>query len=143
MKAIVRIVLPVLALYLFCPGSARAQDQYLLMKPIQNAVTTGNFTEFKDICLDKISTTFEPPFDLSGYIDTGKFIEIFNRFFKHYNVTEVEWISKQIEDQFAIQSLELIIKNKRSEKTVYYKFIFFMTKIDKEWKIYYFRGLKL
>jgi hypothetical protein len=49
----------------------------------------------------------------------------------------------QLEEQFTVQSLALVLKDKRSEKTVYYKLIFFLAKKDNEWKIYYLRGLKI
>jgi hypothetical protein len=136
-----------------------AQEQYLLMKPIGSAVNSGNFGSFKDICQEKISITLEPPFKLNGYFYTEKFIEDINHTFKNYKTIRIEWASKQIEDRFAVQSLNVILKHKRSEKTVYYKFIFFMNKgmasptekgmtgdasqNQQEWKIYYFRGLNI
>jgi hypothetical protein len=120
-----------------------AQEQYLLMKPIGSAVKTGNFEYFKDICLEKISTKFEPPFEINGYVYKEKFIEDISEKFSRFETIRVEWASNQMGNNFAVQSLNLMLKDRRTEKNVYYKFIFFVTKKDKAWKIYYLRGLNI
>jgi hypothetical protein len=122
-------------------------DQYLLMKPIEKAIISGDFSGFKAISKEKISVNLEAPFDLNGYLYMDKFIEDFNRKFSHFETKRNEWSSIQLEEEYAVQSLNLILMDKRSEKNVYYKFIFFLTKEIKktkqEWKIYYLRGLKI
>jgi hypothetical protein len=130
------------------PISAQSPDDdqfehYLAMKQIQKAFDTGDFKGFKDISQYKISIDFEPPFELSGYLYVDKFIEDFTHAFAHFETRRIEWVSKHLEEKFAVQSLNLILKNKRSERTVFYKFIFFLTRTGKEWKIYYLKGLKL
>jgi len=142
MKRFIRFMAVVTALWIL-PALTLGENQYLLMQPIGDAVTTGHLKGFKDICLEKISVNFESPFNLTGFIYTAKFVEDFTVIYSQYEVSRLEWASKQIENEFAVQSLNLILKNKRSEKTVYYKLIFFMTKTNKDWKIYYFRGLKI
>jgi len=120
-----------------------AQEHYLEMQKIQEAINNGDFTLFKDISEDKVSVNFEAPFELKGYFYIERFIQDFNKRFSRFETKKIEWSSKQLEEKFAIQSLNLILKNRRSEKTVYYKFIFFMTKKNEEWKIYYLKGLKI
>jgi hypothetical protein len=120
-----------------------SQEQYLLMKPIGGAVETGNFENFKEICMEKISTKFEPPFEINGYMYKEKFIEDLNIKFSKFDTIRVEWASNQMGNNFAVQSLNLMLKNKRTEKNVFYKLIFFMVKKDKAWKIYYLRGLRI
>lgn len=122
---------------------AAVQGLFLQMQLIQEALESGDFTGFKNISENKISVNSEPPFELNGYLYIDRFIEEFNERFSQFETKKIEWSSKQIEEEFAIQSLNLMLKNRRSEKTVYYKFIFFMIKKNQEWKIYYLRGLKI
>lgn len=119
-----------------------ASSPFLLMEPIGEALDTGDFKRFRDISEEKISVNFEPPFDLKGYVAIDKFIDDFSSAFSRYRAVGTEWTSKQIEENFAVQSLNVILKDKRSEKDIYYKLIIFMKK-RAEWKIYYLRGLKL
>jgi hypothetical protein len=138
--------------------AANGSQSYLLMQEILNALGEGDFNSFKNqgFCEEKISINFEPPFDLHGYLDIDKFIHDFTLKFSQFETENIEWVSKQLEEQFAVQSLNIILKNKRSEKIIYYKFIFFLTKKidsfdfmffsikkDEKWKIYYIRGLKI
>jgi hypothetical protein len=117
-------------------------QQFLLRQPIHQAIETSNFSSLKMICQEKISVDFEEPFSLNGYYTRGKFIDDFSSQFELFEVKKFEWLTRQIEEKFAIQSLNIILKNRRSGKLVYYKFIFFMTQ-DKTWKLYYLRGLRI
>jgi hypothetical protein len=114
---------------------------YLLMQEIQKAF--NNAMLFKPISEARVSVNLDSPFKLHGYFLIDKFIDDFARKFSEFETLDMEWVSIQLEEQFAVQSLALILKNKRSEKTVYYKLIFFLAKKDEEWKIYYLRGLKI
>jgi hypothetical protein len=139
-----RFILALLLTVLLMVPSSFAQtdgSHYLLMQKIQDALK--NVRLFKPISEVKISVNLDSPFKLHGYFHIDKFVDDFTLKFSGFETLEIEWVSKQLEEQFAVQSLVLILKNKRSEKTVYYKFIFFLTKKDKEWKIYYLRGLKI
>jgi hypothetical protein len=118
-------------------------DEYLLMKPIQDAFNTGDFNKLKEHSLHRISINFEPPFELNGYFYIDAFIEDFSREFAQFETNTIDWSSRYQEERFAVQSLNLVLKNKRSERTINYKLIFFLTKVDQEWKIYYLRGLKI
>ena len=120
-----------------------AQDQYLLSKPIRSALMDGDYSVFKGICTIKVSTNFESPVELTGYIYKEKFIEEFAHRFSRFTVLRIEGGVQQIESTFAVQSINVMMKHKRTDKTVYYKLIFFMTKIEQEWKIYYFKGLRI
>jgi hypothetical protein len=117
-------------------------QQFLLRQPIQQAIETGNFSYLETICQEKVSVNFEEPFYLNGYIQRRQFINLFSKQFSRYEVKKLEWLTRQIEEKFAIQSLNLILKNRRSEKMVFYKFIFFMSKNDK-WELYYLKGLRI
>ena len=126
------------------PSSFAQKDElehYLLMQEIPKALK--NVMQFKPISEAKISVNLDSPFKLHGYLPIDKFIDDFSSRFSEFEILGIEWVSRQLEEQFAVQSLALILKNKPSEKTVYYKLIFFLVKKDKEWKIYYLRGLKI
>ena len=131
---------------------------YLLMQEILDALGSGDFVYLKnkEVYEDKISVNLEPPFELHGYLDIDEFVHDFTLEFSQYETENIQWVSKQLEEQYAVQSLNIILKNKRSEKTIYYKFIFFLEKKidyynffffsikkDEKWKIYYIRGLKI
>lgn len=130
---------------------AAEPPEYLLKKSIQDSLNTGDFNHLKNHSENKVSINCEPPFKLNGYIYIEKFIDDFNRKFAQYETNKIQWVSRHWEEKFAVQSLNLILKNKRSEKTVYYKIIFFLKKVKivikteviKEWKIYYIRGLRI
>lgn len=115
---------------------------YLLEQPIEESIQSGDFKVFEDICTKKVSVNLEPPFQLKGYFFREKFIEKFTEEFSQYKVEKIEWISLQVEEKFAIQSLNVILKNNKSGKTTHYKFIFFLTK-NTQWKLYNLRGLRL
>ncbi len=129
-------------LTLFVTTQLVTPQHFLLMQPIQNAVKNGDFSGFKTICKEKISINLEKPFFMNGYFYSEKFIDDFCIKFSEYKTQRIEWSSKQIEVDFAIQSLNLALKNKKSGRIVLYKLIFFMTR-DKEWKLYYLRGLRI
>jgi hypothetical protein len=127
------------------------EEEYLLMKPIQDSLNTGNFNHLKNHSENRVSINCELPFKLDGYIYIEKFIDDFNRKFAQYETNKIQWVSRHMEEEFAVQSLILILKDKQSDKIVYYKFIFFLKKEKilvkteeiKEWKIYYLRGLRI
>ncbi|MDQ1354353.1 MAG: hypothetical protein QG657_4662 [Acidobacteriota bacterium] len=121
--------------------SSQSTDQFLLMQPIENAVRSANFSQFKGISAKKISVNLEAPFDLRGYMFIEKFIEDFSEEYAPYKAERIEWSSKQIDENYAVQSLNVVLKNKRSRQEIYYKFIFFMKKNIQQWEIYYLRGL--
>jgi len=140
MKKIVPGGLLWLALSLWLPALS---GPYLLMSPIEEAVKKGDFAAFGQICPARVSVNLESPFDLTGYFDRGKFIRRLHAAFSPFTAERIEWISLQIEDEFAVQSLNLILKNTISGSRVYYKLVFFLTKRDRQWKLYYLRGLSL
>ncbi len=115
---------------------------YLLEQPIEKSIQKGNFDVFKTICTEKVSVNLDYPFHLQGYLFRENFIDKFKEEFSLYSVDKIEWISLQVEEKFAIQSLNVILVNNRSGKITYYKFIFFLVK-EQEWKLYNLRGLKI
>lgn len=133
----------ILSLLLFSSLSTFVFSQfYLLAQPIEESFQKGDFKVFVDICTEKVSVNLEPPFLLKGYFFKEKFIEKFTKEFSQFKVDKIEWISLQVEGKFAIQSLNVILKNFRSGKVTYYKFIFFLTKKE-QWKLYNLRGLRI
>lgn len=118
-----RIVLSVFFLIQF--GMAQ---QILLRQPIQKAIETEKFLNFVFICKEKVSINFEEPFTLNGYFSRERFVDVFSKKFYQYELKNFEWSTKQIEENFAIQSLNLILKHKMSEIFIYYKLIFFMVR---------------
>ncbi|MGD2086100.1 MAG: hypothetical protein PVH61_07955 [Candidatus Aminicenantes bacterium] len=138
------ILLLLLFILLIIPFSFAQTDDfehYLLMQEIPKAFK--NVMQFKSISEAKISVNLDSPFKLHGYFPIDKFVDDFTLRYSEFALLDIEWVSRQLEEQFAVQSLVLILKNERSEKTVYYKLIFFLAKKDKEWKIFYLRGLKI
>jgi len=125
-----------------CKLIPQAPEHYLLRSPIEEAIQSGDFSKLKPHLKQKISINLETPFEANGYLFREKFIECMNRFFSNYQSKRIEWSSRQLEEMYSVQSLNITLKNKRTEKYVNYKFIFFLS-VDKEWKIYYLRGIKL
>jgi len=61
---------------------------------------------------------------------------------------KLEWSSLQVEDNIAVQSLNLIMTNRFSRLKIFYKLILFMSadynqEKEIEWKLYYLRGLRI
>jgi hypothetical protein len=118
----------VILLMLVQIGVAQQGKPVLLRQSIQKAIQTENFKNFVSICKKKVSIHFEEPFSLNGYFYRRHFIDVFSKKFYQYQVRNFEWSTKQIEENFAIQSLNLVLKHKKSAIVIYYKFIFFMTR---------------
>jgi hypothetical protein len=117
-------------------------QHYLFMQPIQEAVQNGRFSALGLICRPRLSLSLEEPFSLSGYLSKEQFIEEFSIRFQRLETEKIEWSSIQVEEDIAVQSLNLILKNRISGQRVFYKLILFMSK-EKEWQLYYLRGLKI
>ncbi len=134
----------------FHPGTAAGQElyaqefqgHYLLMQPIESAIRSGDFSPFKDISTQRISVNIEAPFHLRGYVGIDKFVDVLSYRYSQFKTEKIEWASKHIEENYAVQSVNVILFNKRTDKEVYFKFIFFMHK-QTQWQIYYLKGLKI
>ncbi len=126
-------------------------QNFLLMQPIQNAIETGDFSKFSNICTNMLSINLEKPFLKSGYVKSENFSENLSIFLKNYKVDKTEWSSMQNliklnkeDDTYAVQSLNLFLRNLITKKKLVYKFVFFMQKEKGiEWKIYYLRGIRI
>jgi hypothetical protein len=125
-----KIILILLILVQF--SVAQQKKPVLLRQSIQKAIKTENLKNFESICKRKVSIHFEEPFSLNGYFYRNNFVDVFFKKFYQYQVRNLEWSTKQIEENFAIQSLNLVLKHKKSEIVIYYKFIFFMTRDEVE-----------
>ena len=123
-------------------------QNYLVMQPIQEAVQYGRFSALEPICRQRISLNLEEPFSLSGFLTRGQFVEEFSARFMNLETEKLEWSSLQVEENIAVQSLNLILVNRFSGIKVFYKLILFMSadyNLEKEieWKLYYLRGLRI
>ncbi len=113
------------------------------MDPIREAVKDGKFEGLEKITTQNLIVNLEKPFGLSGDFINIRFIRRFGNIMKYFHVESSEWVSKHIWEDYAVQSMNLILKNRKSGDNEYYKFIFFLKRIKGEWKLYYLRGIKL
>ena len=118
-------------------------QHYLLMGPIQDAVVSGDFSPFRDVCSERVSVNMEEPLALRGNFEKNRFIKNMTAGFSEFKVVSMEWISKHIWEDYAVQSLNLRMKNIRNGRDEVYKLIFFMKREQKEWTLYYLRGIRL
>jgi len=118
-------------------------QHYLLMDPIQKSFEDNDFSGFKNITTKQLIVNLESPLSVTGDFKREKFIEKFGNIMKYFTVEKSEWVSKHIWEDFAVQSMNLIMKNMRSGDNEYYKFIFFLKRVKGDWKLYYLRGIKL
>ncbi len=107
-------------------------QHFLLMQPIEQILESRDFSIFNQICGDKVSVYFENPIFLRGHFQTPEYIEKFSKLFSEFQMVRKEWSSQQVGENYAIQSLNLILKSKKSDKSFFYKFIFFMSRDEVE-----------
>jgi hypothetical protein len=141
-------MLQMLLLLLAVTQGPQVSQNYLVMQPIQEAVQSGHFSALEPICRPRITVNLEEPFSLSGFLTKGKFIEGFSARLVNLETEKLEWSSLQVEENIAVQSLNLILTNRFSGFRIYYKLILFMSadynkEQEKEWKLYYLRGLRI
>jgi len=134
----------VLALFQISPVS----QNYLVMGPIQEAVQQGRFSALEPICRPRISLDLEEPFSLSGFLAKDQFIEQISARLKNLAAEKLEWSSLQVDENIAVQSLNLILIDRFSGRRVFFKLILFMNadyhpNEEIKWKLYYLRGLKM
>lgn len=129
-----------LVLVLLPPLPSLSQKHFLVMEAVENAFNNGDFSYLEQALEKKISVYFEAPFQLNGYVRRERFIDYFNRQFTLFEFQRLEWRAKDTSRTLGVQSLNVVLKNKRSEKVVYYKFILFLRKVNEEWLIYYLKG---
>ena len=123
-------------------------QHYLVMQPLQEAMQNGRFEALAPICRQRIVLNLEEPLALRGAMSREQFIGEFSARFAALQAEKIEWSSLQVEENIAVQSLNLILKRRFSGSRVFYKLILFMSSDpspdrEKEWKLYYLRGLKI
>ena len=141
-------MLQTLLLLLAVTQVTQVSQNYLVMQPIQEAVQNGQFSALGPICRQRISLNLEEPFSLSGFLTKGQFIEEFSARWANLETEKLEWSSLQVEENIAVQSLNLILIHRFSGLRIFYKLILFMSadyshEQEKEWKLYYLRGLRI
>ncbi len=122
-------------------------QHYLVMQPVQEALVNGRFEALAPICRSKVVVNLEEPFSIRGALAASQFIGEFSGRFAGLEAEKIEWSSLQVEEDNAVQSLNLILKKRFSGARVLYKLILFMDSDarpgeEKEWKLYYLRGLR-
>ena len=141
-------MLQTLLLLLAVTQVTQVNQNYLVMQPIQEAVQYGRFSALKRICQQRITVNLEEPFSVGGFLTSGQFVEEFSARWANLEIEKLEWSSLQVEENIAVQSLNLILTNRFSGLKVFYKLILFMSadyskEQEKEWKLYYLRGLRI
>jgi hypothetical protein len=125
-------------------------QNYLVMQPLQEAIQHGRFEALAPICQPRLVLSLEDPFEIRGVVSREQFVREFASRFAELRTEKVEWSSIQVEEDIAVQSLNLILRRRFSGDRVFYKLILFMNarpapgaSQEKEWKLYYLRGLKI
>jgi len=141
-------MLQILLLLLAVSQTDQVSQSYLVMQPIQEAVQQGHLSALEPICQERLSLDLEGPFSLNGFLSKGEFIKAFSTRLAELAIERFEWSSLQVEENIAVQSLNLLLTQRNSGLRVYYKLILFMSadyneKKETEWKLYYLRGLKM
>ncbi|MEI6613529.1 MAG: hypothetical protein WCL37_01400 [Chrysiogenales bacterium] len=141
-------MLQTLLLLLAVTQVPQVSQNYLVMQPIQEAVQYNRFAALAPICRPRLTVNLEEPFALGGFLTKGQFIEEFSARWTNLETEKLEWSSLQVEENIAVQSLNLILVNRFSGRKIFYKLIIFMSadynkKQEKEWKLYYLRGLRI
>lgn len=128
----------------------QVSQNYLVMQPLQEAIQDGRFAALSTICQQRLVLSLEEPFALGGVMSKEQFIEEFAGRFASLQAEKIEWSSLQADEDIAVQSLNLILKKRFSGARVFYKLILFMSARpargaaqEKEWKLYYLRGLRI
>ena len=138
-----KILILILTLLTTLPaGQDPSYYSYPLQKQIEHAFKTGNFKDFINICEKKITVNMTRPLEINGFFFIGQFMEQIKESYAEYNVVQIKWTSRMIDEKFTTESLMLELKHKINRRIILYRLIFFLKKNRKEWKIYYLRGLK-
>ncbi len=116
-------------------------EHYLLMQPIEEVLWQRNQASLAAICQEKLTVELEEPFAISGHLPRRYFAFLFHERYDSLKLIRIEWGSLHIEDEIALQSLNVMLDHRVSGQTIAYKFIFFMKK-DQEWKLFHLRGMR-
>lgn len=141
-------MLRVLLMLLAVVETSPVSQNYLVMRPIQEAVQYGRFAALEPICRPRLALDLEGPFFLSGFMTKDQFIAQISARLTNLGTEKLEWSSLQVDENIAVQSLNLIMIDRFSGLKIFYKLILFMDadhNPDEEikWKLYYLRGLKM
>jgi hypothetical protein len=126
----------------------QVSQHYLVMGPVQEAIQQGRFAALAPICRPSVVVSLEEPLQVRGALGREQFIDEFSSRFAGLEVEKLEWSSIQVEEDNAVQSLNLILKRRFSGARVFYKLILFMNSDvsppgGNEWKLFYLRGLRM
>jgi len=123
-------------------------QHYLVMQPLQEAIEERRFEALAPICRPTIVVNLEEPLAIRGVLGREQFIDELSARFAGLEAEKLEWSSIQVEENNAVQSLNLIVNRRFSGARIYYKLILFMSSEaspdnEKVWKLYYLRGLRI
>ncbi|HSQ35987.1 MAG TPA: hypothetical protein VLQ89_08350 [Candidatus Binatia bacterium] len=141
-------MLRALFLLLAVAQASPVSQGYLVMQPVQEAVRQGNYAALKPICRPRLALDLEEPFSLRGFLTREQFVERVSIRLANLKTERFEWSSLQVDENIAVQSLNLVLVDRSSGRKVYYKLILFMNADDDpdeeiKWKLYYLRGLRM
>ncbi len=118
-------------------------QNFLLMQPIGNSLKANNFLLLENYCTKQVVVNFDEPLNCSGIYTKEKFVKELQKIFKEFEIIKYTWSTKHIENIYAVQSIDLVLKNKvmNNNRKILFKIIFFMKKAKKDkWLLYYLNG---
>lgn len=118
-------------------------QHFLLMQPIEEALKAGSLRQLAPMMTARISLHLDRPFNIFGYYQSESILEAFEKSFSPYETERLEWISKQIDGNYAVQTLNLILWDSGTAVRVYYKLVFFLRREGGQWRLYHLRGLAM
>jgi hypothetical protein len=123
------------------------QQQYLLMQPIQESLQSGEYAPLQEICREYVAVNLEEPLAMRGYYNRHRFCSGLRSRLAPFQVVETQWSAIQVDDERAVQSLNLTLRHLISGQLLSVKLIFFMSQEDskkgREWRLDYLRGLRM
>ncbi len=114
-------------------------QHYLLEPSIQRALVERNPVVLAQTLRPRVEFDLEAPLSLKGFLPRRIAAADFCRAIAPLEASRIEWSSIQVEDNLAVQALDVVWKNRLTGELQAYKFIFFMVK-DGEWAVYSLRG---
>lgn len=114
-------------------------QHYLLEPSIQKALVEKNPAVLVSTFRPRVELDLEAPLSLTGFLPRAIAATDLCRAIARRDVHRIEWSSLQVEDNLAVQALDVVWKDRLTGELQAYKFIFFMVK-DPEWGIYSLRG---
>ncbi len=117
-----------------------ASQKFLLMSPIEEAFYLQNYQALEKHSAQFVILEFEVPCRVTGNYQRQQAWQKIAQIFRKYKVKELLWSAMHVEQEVAVQSLNITFEDKTTRLLINMKFIFFM-KRQKEWKLFLVKGL--